>query len=340
VSVAGAAAALLGGGAGGATPAFVFRPSAVINLAGQSYTSAQAALVRLTVSLSFSGAHDTVQLAVWPDSKLGAPSPGDALAVAIGDAGSEADVWSGEVSAVQASADGTVVDALAATVALSRTRTSQMYLSQSIGDIVNDLASAITIDTVDADTQLEAYAVDDRRSVWSHLIDLARIAGADLGAAASGGLRFVPPKTGASSLTLRHGAEIIAWSGGALRAPDAPTIAAYGAASEAGADKWHWLLNSPSPSGSGAGPMLVVPGVRSRDAADGMAQALGDRAGRAATRGRLVVTGTPAVRPGDLVDATDLPSGDLGTLRVLAVDHVLDAYAGFVTALAVEGAGS
>ena len=333
---------LLGAVAGAAagSSAFAFRPRAVLTVAGQRLTSAEAALVRLEVKLSAAGSHDAAQIMLWHDSKLVSPSVGDSMSIAMGDDGSEVDVWAGEVSAIQARADGVVIDGLAATIAFSKKRTSQSYLSQSVADIVNDLAGSSPVDEVEGDTQLEAYAVDERRSVWSHFIDLAALVGADLGASPAGGLRFVAPKTGAASATLRHGAELLAWRIGASAAPDASTVAAYGAASESGSDKWHWLLNTPSAAGSGAGPLRVVAALRTRDAAEVMARALSDRAARRALRGRLVITGNPNLRPGDLVETKDLPSGNPGTLRVLAVEHVLDARAGFYSTLSVEGASS
>ena len=331
----GGAAGKLAGGSAARSTTFPFRPRAKITIAGRQLKSTEAALVRLVVSLSF-GAHDAAQVFVWADSKFKAPSPGDSMSIAIGDDGGETDVWTGEVVAVSGSADGVVIDGLAATISLSRRRTSQTYLAQSIADIVNDLAGPAPVDQVQADTQLDAYAVDDRRTVWSHILDLAAIAGADVGSSPSGGLRFVPPLTGSASTKLRHGAELLLWSAGAAPAPDASTVAPYGAASQAGSAKWHWLLNSPPPSGSGAGPLRVVAGVRTSDAADAMAQALEDRAARATLQGRLVATGNPDLRPGDLVEAKGLPSGDLGPLRVTRVEHVLDARKGFVTSLSVE----
>ncbi len=84
--------------------------------------------------------------------------------------------------------------------------------------------------------------------------------------------------------------------------------------------------------------MRVVPAVRTQDAADAMAQALSGRATRTGVRGRLVATGNATIRPGDLVEARGLPSGDLGTLRVIGVEHVLDGRTGYITALAVEAA--
>jgi hypothetical protein len=315
------------------------RPNAVVTLEGQSYSAAEAALVRLCASFSVLGSHDFVELRIWPSSKLASAPPGSKLSIALGDSGSETDVWSGEIAAVEAASDRMTITGFAATVALSRTRTSQTYLDQSIADIVRDLASAVDIDQVEGDLNLPAYAVDDRRSVWAYLNDLAAIAGAEVGANPAGALRFVSIRSGSADLTLRAGADVIAWHAANSSTPDAPSVAAYGAASEAGADQWHWILSSPSPQGSGPFTRIPPP-IRTRDAADGMAQVLAARAARAGSRGRLAIVGRADLRPGDLIEIASLPGPDPGTLRVTAVDHLLDPLSGFTTAVTVEGAAS
>jgi hypothetical protein len=243
------------------------------------------------------------------------------------------------VVAVASAADRLTITGLAATVALSRSRTSQTYVDQSVADIVQDLASEVEIDEVQGDLNLPVYAVDDRRPVWAHLRDLARLTDAELGSNPAGALRFVSIRTGSADTTLRAGADIIAWLATAAAAPAAPSVGAYGAASEAGADQWHWLLSSPSAQGSG--PWLRIPAaVRTSDAADTVAQGFAARAARSGMLGRLAVVGRPELRPGDLVDLADLPGPDPGTLRITAVSHILDPESGFLTALTVEGAGS
>ncbi len=312
------------------------RPRAVLTLDGRSLTSAEAAVARLRVLLGVGGAHDPAEVVVWPASKLSAATPGSSLAVALGEEGEEEDVWAGEVAEVSAGPDGVVLDGLAGTVALARERVSRTYLDQTVADVVRDLAGSAPVDEVGGDLELPAYAVDDRRTVWAHLRELAALAGADLGSAPDGGLRFVPPRTGSADHTFRHGAELLGWSAAAGTARTAPAVAAHGAASEAGAEQWHWLRRSPSGS---AGALRVPAAVRTRDAAEAVAQALAARAARAAVGGRLRLRGAPEVRPGDLVEVEGLPTGDPGTLRVLRVEHVLDGRTGFTTTLDVEGAG-
>ncbi|QSQ26057.1 hypothetical protein JY651_14510 [Pyxidicoccus parkwayensis] len=313
------------------------RPNAVLTLSGRDFTAAEAALVRLHVHLGLAGAHDAVELTLWPASKLAEAAPGDTLAISLGNVDDEEAVWSGEVTSVLAGPDGTLLEGLAATVALSRARRSQTYVSQSVGDIVRDLASDVDVDEVEGTLQLEAYSVDNRRSLWTHVLELATLTGADVGASAEGGLRFVPVRSGAAEVDLRFGADLLAWKLGPGPSSTAPAVVASGAASDSGSDKWHWLQREPASGASG--PVRVVPAFRTKDAADQLAQALTDRASRAALRGQLTVTGRPEVRPGTRIAVKDLPSGDPGPLRVLSVAHVLDAREGFTTTLTVESAG-
>ena len=144
------------------------RPNAVLSVGGQDYSAAEAALVRLRISLGLSGSHDAAELTLWPSSKLKDAAAGDALEISLGNLDDEEAVFTGEVTSVMAGADALVVEGLAATVALSRGRRSQTYVSQSVADIVKDLASDIDVDEVQGELQLDAYSLDDRRTLWSH----------------------------------------------------------------------------------------------------------------------------------------------------------------------------
>src|SRR5262249_32304008 len=156
-------------------------------------------------------------------------------------------------------------DAVAPTIALSRTAKSQTYLRQSIGDIVKDLAGDVDVDEVQADVTLESYAVDTGRSVWGHLRDLAWLAGAALGCAPSGARGFGPLRGGAATRPYRSRSPLLEWEISTAAAPAPPDVSAYGAASEEGNTKWHWILHDPAPAADT--PMKVIGGFQTRDAA-------------------------------------------------------------------------
>jgi hypothetical protein len=311
-------------------------PNAIVTAAGRSLTAAEAALLRVEVSLGVLGSHDGACLTVWRGSKLADLAVGDPVELALGEVGDEVDVTAGAVAAISARGSVIEIEILAGTAPLSQVYVSRTYLGQTITDVVNDLASDVDIDQVDASAELSAYAIDDRRSVWSHLQDLAVLVDADLGASDAGALRFVPVATAAPK-SLGAQSDLLAWSVGARVAGPTLAIAAYGAASEAGADQWHWLKQAPSGSGSGA--VRVVHGFHTKELADQLAQALSARRDRRQLGGTAVVVGHPELRPGDVVQASDAPGGDPGPLRIVRVVHVLDASRGFTTTLALEGTG-
>jgi hypothetical protein len=332
------------------------RPSAVVTLDGRRLTSAEAAVVRVRVRLGRGPAHDEAECICWPASRLASASAGSTLVIALGNAGDETDVWTGEVTGVRRAPDGLALEGLAASVALSRTFLSETFVDLSIADVVQQLASAagVQVEEASGDATLSAYAVDDRRSAWAHLNDLAELAGADVTVTETGALKFVAPAPaagggpgglidqaaalvfGGGASGLRYGVNLLGWRATTRRAPDTASVAAYGAASESGTARWHWIRRDPDPAGSG--PARLVAAFRTRAAASGLANALAARAARAVRRATVVVVGDARLRPGQTTRIAGIPGEPGGDLRVLAVEHILDGDAGFASSLVVEPA--
>lgn len=312
------------------------RPSVRISVNGRSLSAAEAALLSLRLDLGVCGAHDAALLTLWPQSTLADSQPGDTLSIALGERDAEQDQLSGQISAVRRSLRSVTLEGLGASAVLSRTFVAQTFLNQPVGQIVRDLAgsASLNIDQVQADLQLGAWHVDSSRPVWSHLQQLARLCGADLGLSASGGLRFVPADAAGPPTRLRYGAELLDWEVAQAEAQEPPQVAALGAGSEAGSEKSHWLRHDP---GAGSRSRIQA-GLVTKDAADAAAKALKDASSRATLRGRVWIVGNASLRPGDTVELADLPGQSPGPLRVLALQHRLDTLSGFVTRLSVEGA--
>jgi phage protein D len=310
------------------------RPNARISIDGRTLGADEAALVRLHIDLGQGGAHDQASLQLWPRSKFADAASGAKLQIELGERGDEEPVFSGEIYARRLQPQAVLLEGLAATVALSREHKSQSYLDQTVADIVRDLAGSIGIDKVEADLRLNAYHVDNRRSVWSHLRALAALVGADLGAAADGGLRFLPAAGALLPVTLRHGAELLDWDLALGTAPQPAEVAAYGSASESGDQRWHWLAHDPV--GAAAGATRLPAALATRDGAQAIAEALQKRAERSALSGHLLLQGRPDLRPGDTVKVSGLPGANPGPLRVRAVRHSLESRSGFLTRLQVE----
>lgn len=313
------------------------RPTASLKLDGQSLTAIEAGLLALSVRQSL-GTHDAVSLDLWPRSKFAKATPGATLTVALGTDAQDIDVFTGEISAIHHTSTSVRLEALSATVALTRQRKSRTYLDQSVADIVNDLAGAVGTDDVTAEMKLTAYSVDQRRSVWAHILELAILAGGEASSSAAGTLRFVPAGTSPVTHTFRHGATLLSWNIQAVAPSSAPQVVARGSASEHGAERWHWLAHDPV--GESAEPTWIVGAFHTRDAADTLGKSLTQAAKRAERRGVIRVVGESALRPGDSVQLEDLPGDASGSFRVLNLRHTFDHHIGFTTEATLEGGGS
>jgi hypothetical protein len=333
------------------------RPSAVVTLNGKRLTSAEGAITRVRVRLGLGPKHDAVDIFCWPSSKLKDASLGAKATVALGSLGSESDVWTGEISGVRLTPDGVALEALAATIALSRTYMSQIFVSVSVSDIVNQLAAkaGVDVDNATGDLSFPAYAVDDRRSVWSHVNDLAKLIGADVSATEAGKLKFVAPTSssggalgglanavsstvsntllGGGTTGLRYGANVLDWRMTTRTIQDAPAVQPFGAASEDGSEKWHWIRAIADLEKQ---VQEISAAARTQDGATAFSDALTVRAKRASRRAAVAVVGDASLRPGQKTQISGIPGDGGGDLRIVAVEHLLDNDAGFISRLTVE----
>jgi phage protein D len=316
------------------------RPEATLSFDGSRLSAAEAALTELRVELGMGGAHDRFAAAVLRGSAA-IVALGATAEIGLGYQDAVETVLTGEVTAIVREPWGAVIEGLAATITLSRARVGRSYVGQTVASIADDLVSSGQASTAEvaAPLELSAYHVDEQRSVWSHLRDLARLAGCELTADASGGLNVRPPKSGLADHTVRGGAEVVNWVAGPRRIGDAEIgVVPYGAASDQGSDKWHLLLKEPDGSGGSDAPALVPAALRAREGAQGLADALSGARSRRATRGVLIVLGDPAIRAGDLVELTEMPAGEDAMLRATSVTHVLRGDSGYLTVVSGEAA--
>jgi len=314
-------------------------PVARVTVGSRTLSSAEAAIAAVDVRLSSGGEHDALRLGLWSTSRIADLAPGDSLLVALGEAGDEVDVWGGEVTRAEVVEGCVVIDALSHTAQLSRTRLSLSWEDQRVEQIVRDLVGAADIDEVDASLTLSWFAVDTQRPVWGHLRDLASLIGAEVGASASGGVRFVPVAAAPNMHRLRRGAELVRWQLADQVVAEARGARAYAAASEAGASQWHWLKGDGGGGAHGATGVLAGT-LRTQEAADAVASARGARRTRRTREGTLVTCGSPEVRPGDVVVLSGVQGAVADRWRVRGVHHRLDGAHGLHTTLRVEGAGT
>ncbi len=303
---------------------YMFRPNAVITLDGRRFTAAEAALAGLDLQLGL-GEFGEARLLLWPRSKLAGATIGAKLELALGAQGQEEAVFTGAVETVTHGPAALLIEALEPTAALHRKFISRTFLNQTVAAIVRDLADPVSVAAAESDLELGQYGVENRRSVWWHLRDLARLAGCDLGATAAGELLWRPRGRG-DTRALRYGADMLAFSEGEGVAADAPAIAPHGSASAAGTDRWHWV--NPDPLGQNPDPARVRGAIVSEAAATTASDAAKARSAARGKCGRVTVWGRPEVRPGDGIDLQNLPGGDSGGLLAAAATAAAAALGG------------
>ena len=90
---------------------------------------------------------------------------------------------------------------------LAALRVNHSYEKRKAGEIVRDLAGEVGIDTgsIEAGPHFPFYVVDDGRSAWTHVADLAAKSGFVARFDGDGALVFGPPSAGAPAQTFTYG---------------------------------------------------------------------------------------------------------------------------------------
>lgn len=269
-------------------------------------------------------------------------APGDlgSLSAGFQDAASEL-LFTGQVDALRRGLAGmTRVLAVNGGALLSRLRVNQAYAQVTAGSIASDLAqqAGVDVDTTEDGATYAYYVIDDGRSAWQHIAELARKNGFLAWISAEGKLLFQPAVTGAPVQTFTYAQDILALNVMEATSPAGQvTVTGEGAAGSSGQDAWSWLVKDVSgvlaQAGSGDPRRIVSDGsLRSSDsaqkAADGIAAALQAEA----RSGWMLVPGAPAVTPGSSVQLEGVPQSDLnGEYLILRVQHKFDSSQGFTT---------
>lgn len=313
---------------------YTYRPSARIDIAGQSLSAEEAGLVSLAVSCGL-GCHGRADIRLWYRSKFAEAQVGETCTIALGPMGDETLVLTGAVAARRQRDGAMELEVLDAGGPLSRARKTLTFEDSSVDDIVAQLAQEVGLDVQsDAGDLLPIHYVSAARPIWDHLRDLARLTGRDLHVDPEGRLLFLQASAGAQH-EVRYGAELMAWDVAATDAPAALTFAPHGG--EAAGGSWHHI--GADPLGDAPGLAQVVGGFSSQALADTATEADATRVARAQVNGNVMVTGNAGLRPGDNLTVTGVPGGDPEPMRIRTVRHMLNGEVGFVTHLAVEGGG-
>jgi hypothetical protein len=224
--------------------------------------------------------------------------------------------------------------------------TDALPIGGSVGTAVNSAIAGLTnqtpleVETADDGIRFPAYVIDNQRSVYHHMHDLAQLCGFDLYINSNGKLVFEEFIGGKIVHVYEYAKHIIELEVQRLP-PRAGQVEAWGEspAGRGGAESWAWLTNdftnARGSSGSGSPKLLLEhPALRTRAAARTAAEAAFTDIQRRTLQGRLLVLGEPKVKLGDAIRLANLPDESLNqTYQVRGVTHRITKLGGFTTTL-------
>ncbi len=290
------------------------------------------------------GAASAVAALAGKAADLPRPALADAGTVELGydDSGLEV-VFRGRLESLHRGLDGAMqAVAVNAAADLAALRLNRSFEDQRAGDVVQDLAAEAGVATgqIDDGVELPFIVVDDRRSAWSQIAELAARSGLAAWISAGGELTMAVPGGGEPVRTFTYGQDLLAID--AIEATSAAplTWVGEGAAGSSGGDAWAWLVKDPAPltaAAAGAARVMSDASLRSADAVRTAAAAHQGRQGAAGWRAVLRVPGAAAVFPAAAITVEGTPEAALdGSFTVRRVRHRYTKASGFTTLLTVE----
>ena len=273
---------------------------------------------------------------------------GDQISIELTSGDNSGTVLTASVQSIRSSFGITGITGATGMQTLAATRVNQVYSSQTLNQIVTDLAghAGVNTGTIDDGSTYAYFVAHESRSVLAIVQELAALDGMDVYFDESDHLNVhVFQKTGPDH-TFYFGIDILDLDLLHLDSP-AAHIMAYpeSPSSNQGADSWPWLAKDLSPfrGEAGQGARLLALGdraMRTKDAAGNFAAAkLGTIKDHSAT-GRLKLMGNPTVKLGDAFEIKNARQPELnGLFKVTSVRHIFSKTRGYVTHVGFSGQG-
>jgi phage protein D len=312
----------------------LMRPNYEITLGSENYSHEQAPeLVNVKISRNVGLPTDYAEVCLIGSNYTF--KKGDPAKIKLGYDDKLAQTFSGQVETISHEVNKVRITALGAGAKLLRLRFNRVYLSQTAGLIVKNIAqeAKVKVKTASDGITFPVYAVDDLTNGYEHILQLAERCNFDVYVTANEELIFKEwgnPK----SNPLKFGQEIIR-----LEAFDysplftSTKVCGESPSSVKGSDTYHWLTKKEVKGEAGSGNVLFIqdPAIRDQKTAETVAKARMEKLKY--TFGLVVETvGKPAVDIGDNVTIEDAPYSTLkGTLEVRSIEHYLSKDKGFTS---------
>jgi phage protein D len=307
-------------------------PSFLINLGKTELSSEKkSGVVSLRVARSIGLPIDLCE--IFLDNTEEHFEKGEALKVQLGYDKKLETVFSGSVVEVEDRLSGVMkITALGPASRLLLLRLNRVYLSQTAGKIVRDLAGEVKlkVKTASDGINLPAFVIDEATNAFEHILKLAERCNFDVYVTEDEELIF-KERGGGKNTMLRFGKDIIRYEEFSF-SPLYTSAKIYGESPSSikGTDTSHWLTKQEvkGEAGSGAPLLILDPAVKDKKTAESVAKARMERLKY--SKGALFVTvGKPEIKLGDTV-SSDRTTGDL---EVRSIEHCLSKIKGFTTAI-------
>jgi len=244
-------------------------------------------------------------------------------------------VFSGFVDNIEHELSKVRVTALGLTVGLLRLRLNRVYLNQTAGMIVRNLAQEINLQVKEASDgiSLPMYVVDDAANAYEHILRLAERCNFDAYITNDEQIVF-KEWNGGKKHSLEYSKEIIQ-----VEALDfsPPYVSAkiYGESpsSVKGSDTSHWLTKQEVKGEAGSGEAVSVhdPAIKDKQTAETVARAKLDKL-KYTFVAAVETVGKPEISLGDTVALEGIPDSAINAeLEVRGIEHYLSKVKGFTT---------
>lgn len=261
---------------------------------------------------------------------------GDEASIELGYEGSTAKVFTGTVDSVEPRAGGAVVTGYSVASALTRLKVHQVYEKQTAGAIAKDLAQQAGVKAKDPSDGISfpMYVVDDSKSAYEHMRELAMLCGFDLYMLPDGQVSFkkYAPK---KARPFKYGRDVLHSVVQELSTQvTSVKVFEESPSSFKGADTAHWLSKKVMGGTSGGGDQAYIirhPAIRDKDTADKVAAAKLESL-LVSLKGSIKTLGNPKVGLGDTIELKEMPDERMnGEFEVIKASHAFNVEQGYIS---------
>jgi phage protein D len=315
----------------------IMRPNYAITVGSKGFTpDEEPDVVSVRVSRSIGLPTDSCEI-VFIGTGDYSFKKGDSVKIKLGYDDQLKPVFSGILANIEQELTKVKVKALGLAVELIRLRLNRVFLNQTAGKIVSNLAQEAKVKVKQASDgiTLPVYVVDEHANAYEHVLQLAEKCNFDTYMTEDEQLVFEEPK-GGKSCSIKYGKEIISVETLDF-SPLYAGIKIWGESpsSVKGADTSHWLTKQDVKGEAGSGTTLSLDDVAIRDkkTAETVAKARAARL-RYSFGASVESVGKPEINLGDTITIENVPYSTLGgKMEVRSIEHYLSKVKGFTTTI-------